>query len=391
MLNKNLQDVTEADLQQLIDNSVQEGKTLEYKQTLELKRDSDKKEFLADVSSFANAVGGDIIIGIACNKTTREPEKIEGLQLTNTDSEIQKIENVIRDGIEERMVVHTVSIPLSNGLSVIIIRIPQSWNSPHMVVYQGAQKFYTRSSNGKYAMDVSELRSAFTLADKLATKIANFRTERIGKIYAGSTDMPLPESTGKIVLHIIPFSAFTYNHGFPFDRLKEYKMELKPMNPSSWDHRYSLNGFMAFSLNGNYTLIFKNGIIEAVDAVILGVGYSVLPHAIPSQLLEEKIIEAYAMNIQILKDLNVEGPFAIFLSLVSVKQYWLATRNISHNMQAGNRMNNTQDLIALPEHIVDNTDVPVSQVLKPIFDSLWNVYGYEKSENFDPQGNWRPR
>lgn len=46
MITKDLKDVTELDLQNLIENKVLEGKTLEYKQELILFKDAEKKEFL---------------------------------------------------------------------------------------------------------------------------------------------------------------------------------------------------------------------------------------------------------------------------------------------------------------------------------------------------------
>lgn len=61
MISKGIEQITEEDLQNLIGNSVSERKTIEYKQTLPGNSDSDKKEFLADVSSFANASSGDLI------------------------------------------------------------------------------------------------------------------------------------------------------------------------------------------------------------------------------------------------------------------------------------------------------------------------------------------
>ena len=54
MILKDLAAITELDLKSLIENSVLEQKTLDYKKMLPGNSDSEKKEFLADVSSFAN-------------------------------------------------------------------------------------------------------------------------------------------------------------------------------------------------------------------------------------------------------------------------------------------------------------------------------------------------
>ncbi len=67
-INKLFEAIEESDLQALVDNNVPEGKTLEYKESLHSDHPTEKKEFLADVSSFANAAGGDLIHGIRLDK-----------------------------------------------------------------------------------------------------------------------------------------------------------------------------------------------------------------------------------------------------------------------------------------------------------------------------------
>lgn len=380
--------MTESDLQNLIDNKVMEGKTLEYKQDLMLTKDSEKKEFLADISSLANAAGGDLIVGIACDKATGEPQKLDGLNLQNSDSEILKIESLIRTGINPRINgLETRSIKLASGNSMIFIRIPQSWNSPHMVTYQGSNKFYTRSSNGKHLMDVEELRNSFTLSEKLNERISNFRIDRVGKIYSNDAFIPLPEDIGKIVFQMVPFSAFSNSHQFPFNCINELKRDIKPMRAGGWDHQFNLDGFMGFAPNSGYVQIFKNGIIEGVDASLLGLFLSSTDYSIPSQALEELILESYNNFFDIFKKLSVDGPFVIFLSLVGVKKYSFATNNYFRRMIAVNRINNGKDVINLPENIVQDVNVPSAGALKPVFDSLWNAYGFEKSENYDDSGN----
>jgi len=64
MILKLLNAITEEDLQSLITNGVAEGRTIDYKRDLPGNSDGDKKEFLADVSSFANTGGGDLVFGM---------------------------------------------------------------------------------------------------------------------------------------------------------------------------------------------------------------------------------------------------------------------------------------------------------------------------------------
>ena len=51
-------------VENLVAAAVPEDRQLEYKQALSIDKDADKKEFLADVSSFANTLGGDFVFGI---------------------------------------------------------------------------------------------------------------------------------------------------------------------------------------------------------------------------------------------------------------------------------------------------------------------------------------
>jgi len=87
MINKKIEDITEADLQALIDNKVLEGKTIEYKRELPTNADSGKKEFLADVTSFANTSGGDLLFGIEEDHASHEPRSLIGIEVDNIDNE----------------------------------------------------------------------------------------------------------------------------------------------------------------------------------------------------------------------------------------------------------------------------------------------------------------
>ena len=68
MINVPLEQIDKAVIEEFIANQVQEGKTLEYKEKLPRGAEGDIKEFLADVSSFGNASGGDIIYGIRAER-----------------------------------------------------------------------------------------------------------------------------------------------------------------------------------------------------------------------------------------------------------------------------------------------------------------------------------
>src|SRR6266481_5390739 len=124
MIPKILDQITEADLKALIDAAVAERKTLDYKQQLPTMNDASKRELLADVSSFANTAGGDLIFGMI--EAGGLPTAISGVQIGDVDAEVLRFDAIIRDGLSPRIRHATRAVSLSSGGYVLIIRSERS-------------------------------------------------------------------------------------------------------------------------------------------------------------------------------------------------------------------------------------------------------------------------
>ncbi len=392
MIAKSVDQITEEDLQALVDNSVVERKTLEYKQALPSNSDSDKKEFLADVSSFANASGGDLIYGITSDKKTGTPKSVDGLSIENADQEILRLENMIRDGIGPRIAsITTKSISLSNSGDALLIRIPKSWNSPHRVTFKGHDKFYSRSSNGKYPLDVGELRIAFNLSETITERIRNFRQDRISKIFANETPVPFYDSA-KIVLLLIPIISFNPAQSYNISQIASHPEKIPPIYSYGGSNRYNLDGFLTYSEDQerktySYVQLFRNGIIEAVEGLVLEPREGKL--IIPSIAYEEELIKSLSDYLSLLKTLNVEPPIFIFLTLLGVKGYSMSVDRFKFPTRRSHTID--RDILLLPEVVTESYDVSAEQVLKPCFDSIWNACGFASSFNYNKQGEWALR
>lgn len=190
MIEKNIGEITEKDLKSLVEDEVLESRTIEYKSALNIDRDKDKKEFLADVSSFTNASGGDLIFGI--REDDGVPEEVAGISIDNLDELKGKIEDLIRNGIEPKMPpIQFKDVKLPNSNTVLILRIPKSWRSPHRVILKKDYRFFSRNSHGKQFLDVEELRVAFNISETLVERIKIFREDRIANIMAEETPISL--------------------------------------------------------------------------------------------------------------------------------------------------------------------------------------------------------
>lgn len=206
MLPQGLDDLTFRVIEALVAAGLREGRTLDFKRDPVGARDEDKREFLADVSAFANTAGGDLLFGV--EESGGEATAVPGLVLDDPDAEIRRPDGALRSGIEPRLPrVDLRWLPGHAGQGCLLVRVPRSFVAPHRVVFRDHAKFYGRSSAGKHPLDVAELRAAFLSSDGLMQGIRRFRQERLGLIEAGEGALPV-RATAKLAFHIVPLAAF---------------------------------------------------------------------------------------------------------------------------------------------------------------------------------------
>jgi hypothetical protein len=215
MIPKPVDQITESDLNDLVSAGVAERKTLDYKQQLPETNDAGRRELLADVSSFANTAGGDLIFGIT--EAEGLPTGIPGVQIGDTDREILRFDSIIRDGLSPRIRHTTRAVALASGSYILIIRSERSWYGPHRVIFKGDSRFYGRTTNGKYELDVTDLRNAFLFANTVAEKTAAFRSGRIIALGNGETLAPLAEGP-KLVMHCMALESSARRRSMMFWR-----------------------------------------------------------------------------------------------------------------------------------------------------------------------------
>jgi hypothetical protein len=383
MIPKNMSDISEDDLTALISNGVAEGRSIDYKQDLPGNADADKKEFLADVSSFANTVGGDLIFGM--DEDQGVPTSITGVQASDLDAVIQRMENMLRSGISPRIRYEIGTIVTQSGQKVLVIRIERSWSAPHRVVFQNHDKFYGRNASGKYPLDVNELRAAFTLSNTVVERIRSFRTDRIIDITDGRMPMPFVDSP-TVVLHCIPLDSFASQTQYDVLPFYENPTWLLPMGTTSVGRRLNLEGLISYGTHQpchTYTQLYRNGVIEAVNGKILAHDYKGRL-VIPSISFEQYVFGYLPSCFQALQRLGSGAPVAVALTLLKARGLTMGVD--TRGFEMGDPID--KDTIVLPESVVEDLSIPVGKVLRPLFDVVWNACGLPRSENFDSDGNW---
>ncbi len=352
-----------------------------------MKLDKDKGEFLADISSFANTSGGSLIFGIKEEEAIAK--EIVGFEVNDQDEEIRNIENLIRDGIRPRINVESRFVSVGGTKYVLIVRTAKSWFSPHRVIFNGYSKtkdqFYARNSNCNYQLDVDQLRTAFNLNATLIEMVRNFRIQRISEIIADNTPVPLHQ-LAKIILHIIPIESFTPDRNFKIIEISN-PTKLIPPYANGWEKRVNLDGFLTFyrkvsgKLSISYAQIYRTGIIEAVGMFDFTDGGK----QIANVFYEKKFLNTLKEYLSYLKELKVNPPILIFLTITGVKGF---TMVYDQRLFGCDSHEIDRDVLNLPEHLLQSYDEKPEDILRPMYDVVWNACGYERSYNFDENGNW---
>jgi len=396
MLPRRIGEIGEDDLNALVTNQVIESKTIEYKESLPGNSLSDKKEFLADVCSFANTAGGDLIFGITEDRDSGIPKSVNGVDIPNVDEEKSRLSSLIRNGIEPRIWrVDIHPVRLSNSKTTLVIRIPNSWNSPHRVSLRGSNKFYARHASGKYEMDVGELRTAFTLSEAVAGNIRRFREDRVSKVIAGETPVPLLGSA-RIVLHLMSMGAFDPGRNYDIQKKPPLPREMKPINLSTQCFRYNFDGLLHTSETAKrgvygYVQLFRNGMVEAIDGSLLEPTDEAL--IIRGLAYERQLINSTSEYLHLLEGLNIEPPILLFLTLIGVKGYSITfvAPGRTEMPITGTVDTIERDLLLVPEIVIESYDVTVSEAMKPCFDSVSNASGLSRSLSYNDKGKWSPQ
>ncbi len=141
MLPKNLSDVSLRDVPTLRDNRVLEGRSFDFKAEAIGRGDRDKREFLADVCAFANASGGDLILGVQTKDGAAD--EVCGIEVDNPDEEKLRLINVVQDGLEPRISsLYIEWRPMDGKRGVMVVRVHRSWSAPHRVTFLKDMNFF---------------------------------------------------------------------------------------------------------------------------------------------------------------------------------------------------------------------------------------------------------
>jgi hypothetical protein len=398
MIPQDINEITKEDIEKLISSKIQESISLEFKEMLNYESYEERKEFLADITAFANASGGDIVYGIVAKRDqngnpTGEAERAVGIVLDNWDEVKNSLINIIRNSVQPN--IPRVTWKKVDGFKkgpIVIARVLKSWISPHMVVSQKSRRFYTRTSAGKFLMDAQEIRSAFLRTAEREEDIKVFRDTQLASIISGKTPIPMPQGP-MFACHFFPFSVIEERIQLDFsdfpsrqDPLHRERSDLfKPIGYSEYQFLRNFDGYLLYSPQSrgkikSYTQLFRNGAIESVvNCEFKDKGEKLIDIVSYYQDIQKKI----NIYLQGIKNIGLNLPVVLMLSLINGKGYTYRTNHYIPKRTNGSLYEEQEkidrDILILPDIIINDYEIDPVLKLKPLFDILWNAVGYDSA------------
>jgi hypothetical protein len=377
-------EISEEHLRALITNEVREGLKLEYKEGLPGKEPKERREFLADVTAFANAAGGDILFGVREDRDERGaptglPQDICGLPGINVDAERLRIDSWLRNGVLPRLPAVRIREVLVAGTDpALLLRIPRSWAAPHSVAVDSAIRVYRRNSAGKSPLDFEELKRAILRAESIAERIRSLRRDRILTLESGESPAPL-QSGPTTVIHLVPFGAFDLASGLDVSKLQQEVGGRIGSEGYGEGLRYTVDGFLVSDIpvgrgpSQSYTLVFRTGVIERAH---------VLPVSdegkwLPIVDLHRVVMDAVSRGFDFYRERGISSPIAVLVSLLHAKGARIPGGGIPRQDSPIDR-----DIVFAPEVVAEDLGVEVARLLQPAFDLIWNSAGWPRARDF---------
>ena len=371
-------------LRSLIIGQVAESKTLEYKGRIPGKADKESDRMVETVCAFANTAGGRLILGMETKGGI--PVALKGVPTAEIDENKQRIEHKLRDLVEPRVPpldIHAVEI--GNDQHVLVVNVGESWVAPHRCTKDG--QFYRRTSAGNEPLSIDEVRAAFATSEGFADRIRQFRMERVWRVQSNRTPVAIRPGA-RMIWHIVPRAAFATTPSFDIAELEAHENRIEAMHCAG-NHRFNLDGFVTFrewEPGGalGYTQVFRNGTVEGVTVL----GPDERCPVLGCTAYEEEIIWLTRQYLKVAEDLRLHPPYFCFLTFVNVTgMEFIVPRRLRLGKRNEDRVAREETLV-IPEFMLAERDVVAETALKPLFDSVWNTFGFRESYNYDVDGNW---
>jgi hypothetical protein len=362
-----------------------EGKTLEFKRALPSGKEGARK-LIAGISALANTAGGDFVIGVV--EKGGVVVDIPGFDEVDIDAYKRMAQQVLASNIDPPLPpIELKEVAIGHNHWVLAIRVPQSWVGPHRNLTDN--HFYTRTSAATTVpLGVGELRAVFGLRENGAQRIEAFRTDRLARIMAENTPVPVHEGP-TVILHMAPLPAFANRDLLDIVTMVASGTHMPLPLRGMGANRVAPNLLGLLTVVGDavpangYGQLFRSGAYEGLACVSEDNG----ERYAGGIDLANMIVGSTRNFLALQHSYQVAFPTFAMLSFCNAKELRLRVRT---EMGVGYYQTQPlgQEIVAFPEIVFEGPGSDVPTTLRPLLNIVWNAFGLPACDMFSPQGAW---
>lgn len=395
-----LNQIDESVMRRLIELGVQEGQHLDFKRDPYSPDGKGSGAIAIDVCAFANAEGGDIVVGIGKEKSgapyTVKP--IEG----DPDHLLVQFQQAIDSGVTPRIQGLSFKSVQYDGGWIIVIRVPRSWQAPHArVIDQKKFVFHIRRQANNSELRYDEVQRFFMRGLEIEDRVATFFDKRLSALDSGHRyyKASRPSSLyGGLVVHIAQATTGTSANPIDVGRARE---KGDAFRPPMLGELYGGGGYYSFStLEGRlfyyhekiaetdgayaYTQVFRDGSIETIVNHVVNRAYD--DTTIDGRKVYELCLISLWNMLNGLRFCGATYPLFVKMSLLDV-----AGTKLNVGPESTERLHSDmvceRPLVSLPNIVFerDLTHDEFQEKFTKYMSILWNAFGYDRCEYNDEQ------
>jgi len=305
-----------------------ESVELDYKEgSMKVATTGEKKEFAADISSFANCTGGVLVYGVKeAERVTQDqketvvyPLDFEGARFD--DELLLRAEQVISDSIEPRLPEHPTIRPVKLALKpgnpekwAIVIEVRKSWVGPHMVTADKEFRYYTRQNfrKGPVRMDHRELSTLFAQSLRQSEKVERWIAERDAALQERRTYRGPQEPI--LFMMVVPHVLLDNRLDISDRSLRRWLADSQ-ISPYKVNFRPSLYGLQATGSTGYELHLHRNLGIEFLHSLLHLAGKEIVD-VVDCTTVTYQLIKLLMLAKNLYRRYNYYGPLRIRLDFI---------------------------------------------------------------------------
>jgi hypothetical protein len=369
---------SQARIENLVTSQVAESMHFEFKREPYV-GDSGKNELRKDVSAFANAEGGCLVIGIE-----EKDEVAVGVSpiasLSPGEHQI-RVQNILSSGFDPSLHAWEVHIVEFDAGHVLVVDVSRSPNGPHRVIAGGKSRFYKRAGCKVYEPSTGELREMMSFYDSALRRFDGFRRARVEDFFQNKIGSSQQKRGVSLLAHIAPASFSEYRM-LDISAADEHCGLLRPTGSGSSIPSYNADGFLVHVVRRDGTSIASSQLFRNARAELMFPKIDqktpYFPVLVKADFICERVCDWVRRLTLYFSRVGVVSPYFVGFSLSGAK----GARVNASNMADGELMESNvgaeigTDFLHFPICQVEGGELSsVEEQLSASLDALWQTGG----------------